>query len=136
MMSVAAEVFKTHTHTHTHTHTDLLTEDEVTAFFSESLLMKDFSHAHILCLLGVCFDTPDFSPYIIMPFMANGNMKDYLKGKRVHVTDIDTYPEVCVEHVHVQCTASHCQPHLLAKPTYKCCCHSKIKLSRIIINSI
>jgi len=78
---------------------NLLTEEEVTAFFSESLLMKDFSHAHVLCLLGVCFDTPDSSPYIVLPFMANGNMKDYLKSKRVHVTDVDTYPEVCVGHL-------------------------------------
>jgi len=83
-------------HIHSHTHIDLLTEDEVTAFFSESFLMKDFSHAHILGLLGVCFDTPDSCPYIVMPFMTNGNMKSFLKSKRVHVIDVDTYPEVCV----------------------------------------
>ena len=57
--------------------------------------MKDFSHTHILGLLGVCFDSPDLSPYIVLPFMANGNMKDYLKSKRVHIMDVDTYPEVC-----------------------------------------
>ena len=91
----------TYTHnTYTHipltvTHTDLVSEDEVKDFFAESLVMKDFSHTHILGLLGVCFDSPDFSPYIVLPFMANGNMKDYLKSKRVHVMDVDTYPEVC-----------------------------------------
>ena len=79
---------------HTQTHTDLVSEDEVKAFFAESLIMKDFSHTHILGLLGVCFDTPDSTPYIVLPFMANGNMKDYLKSKRVHVMDVDTYPEV------------------------------------------
>ena len=93
----------THTHAYTHTHTclhphkcaDLVSEDEVKAFFAESLIMKDFSHTHILGLLGVCFDSPDLSPYIVLPFMANGNMKDYLKSKRVHIMDVDTYPEVC-----------------------------------------
>ena len=85
------------THTHTLSHIDLVSEDEVKAFFAESLIMKDFSHTHILGLLGVCFDTPNSTPYIVLPFMANGNMKDYLKSKRVHITDVDTYPQVRVD---------------------------------------
>ena len=59
--------------------------------------MKDFDHPNILGLLGVCLDAPDGYPYIILPFMVNGNLKDYLKSKRVHITDVDTYPKVyCV----------------------------------------
>ena len=102
----------TYTHnTYTHipltvTHTDLVSEDEVKDFFAESLVMKDFSHTHILGLLGVCFDSPDLSPYIVLPFMANGNMKDYLKSKRVHVMDVDTYPEVCEKHNQAFLTAT------------------------------
>jgi len=89
----------TYTHTkHIFTHTDLVSEDEVKGFFAESLIMKDFSHTHILGLLGMCLDSPDFSPCIVLPFMANGSMKDYLKSKRVHVMDVDTYPEVCEMH--------------------------------------
>ena len=56
--------------------------------------MKDFKHPNVLSLTGICFDTPDGIPYILLPYMANGSLKDYLKRKRVHVTDVDTFPEV------------------------------------------
>ena len=56
--------------------------------------MKDFKHSNILGLTGVCFDTPDGMPYILLPYMANGSLKDYLKGKRTHVTNVDILPEV------------------------------------------
>ena len=74
--------------------TDLASRNELEAFFAESLLMKDFQHPNILGLTGVCFDTPDGVPFIILPFMANGSLKDYLKRKRTHVTNVDTLPEV------------------------------------------
>ncbi len=66
--------------------------NEIESFLAESLLMKDFDHPNILGLAGVCF--ADGVPYIILPFMANGSLKDFLKNKRVHVTNIDTLPEV------------------------------------------
>ncbi len=56
--------------------------------------MKDFRHPNILELAGVCFDTPDGVPFIILPFMANGSLKDFLKKKRTHVINVDTLPEV------------------------------------------
>ena len=72
--------------------------DELNEFFTESLIMKDFNHPNVLGLTGVCFDTPDGYPYLILPFMVNGSLKEYLKKQRVHVTDVDTYPKVCVMH--------------------------------------
>ncbi len=56
--------------------------------------MKDFSHPNIIGLAGVCFDTLDGVPYILLPFMANGSLKDFLKKKRTHVTNVETLPEV------------------------------------------
>ncbi len=73
---------------------DLSSKNEIDSFLAESLLMKDFSHPNILGLAGVCFDTADGVPYILLPFMANGSVKDFLKKKRVHLTNIDTLPEV------------------------------------------
>ena len=73
--------------------TDLSSHEEVEAFFAESFVMKDFKHPNVLGLTGICFDTPDGIPYIILPYMENGSLKDYLKRKRVHVTDVDTIPE-------------------------------------------
>ncbi|XP_064389307.1 epidermal growth factor receptor-like isoform X3 [Halichondria panicea] len=69
---------------------NLSSKDELNAFLEESLLMKDFQHPNILGFFGVCFDTPDGAPYILLPYMANGNLKDYLKKKRTHVTNVDT----------------------------------------------
>ena len=69
-------------------------EDELSAFLAESLIMKDFKHPHVLGLEGVCFDTPDGSPYIILPFMSNGSVKTYLKERRVHPTNFDSCPTV------------------------------------------
>ena len=45
--------------------------------------MKDFHHPNVLGLLGVVFDTPNGIPYLILPFMKNGCLKDYLKSIRV-----------------------------------------------------
>ena len=74
--------------------TDIHSREQLTAFLAESLIMKDFNHPHILGLLGVCFNTPDGSPYIILPFMANGSVKTYLKEKRLHVLDVHSFPKV------------------------------------------
>ena len=62
--------------------------------------MKRFDHPNIVGLLGVSFDTPDGYPYLILPFMANGNIRDYLKDKRVHPTDITALPDVRVITLH------------------------------------
>ena len=69
-------------------------EEQLHGFLEESVTMKDFNHPHILGLLGVCFDAPDGSPYLVLPFMANGSVKTYLKERRVHPTNFDKYPVV------------------------------------------
>jgi len=43
--------------------------------------MEQFHHPHVISLLGVCLDSgPGVS--IVMPFMANGSLLDYLKKER------------------------------------------------------
>ena len=74
--------------------TDLSSQEQLKEFFSESLIMKDFEHPNVLGLVGVCFDSPDGFPCIILPYMAQGNLRSYLKSRRVHVTDVHTLPEV------------------------------------------
>ena len=58
--------------------------------------MKRFDHPNIVGLLGVCFDTPDGYPYLILPYMVNGNVRDYLKDKRIHHTLTSALPDVSV----------------------------------------
>ena len=43
--------------------------------------MYEFNHPNVLKLTGVCMDGGS-SPYIIMPFMANGSLDAYLKKER------------------------------------------------------
>ena len=41
--------------------------------------MQDFNHPHIMPLIGVCYDT---GVGVVMPFMANGSVLQYLKKER------------------------------------------------------
>ncbi len=43
--------------------------------------MQEFNHPHVMSLIGVCLDAgPGVS--MVMPFMANGSLLDYLKKER------------------------------------------------------
>ena len=46
--------------------------------------MSKFDHPNVLTLKGVCLDGGP-APYIIMPFMANGNLLTYLKNNRTNL---------------------------------------------------
>lgn len=55
---------------------------------SEIIKMQDFQHTHVMSLIGVCLDAgPGVS--IVMPFMANGNLLDYLKRERSNLEPDD-----------------------------------------------
>ena len=73
-------------------------KDAQREFFSESLTMKDFDHPNVLGLIGVCLDSPNGIPYLVIPFMRNGSVKEYLKSNRAHATDFDTLPKVSFNH--------------------------------------
>ena len=77
-------------------HSIIDAEEDLESFLSESVVMKDFSHPNVLGLLGVVFDTPDGTPYLVLPFMENGNLKHYLKSKREKVHDVNTLPQVSI----------------------------------------
>ena len=48
--------------------------------------MLDFDHPNVLKLLGVCFDNQ--LPLIILPYMANGDLKNYLITARGEEDDM------------------------------------------------
>ena len=63
---------------------------------AESAIMKTFHHPNVLPLLGVCIDYDDEDVLkIVMPFMANGDLRTYLKDSRVSPNNTQEYPEVC-----------------------------------------
>ena len=47
--------------------------------------MIHFDHLHVMNLIGVCIDLAE-TPYIIMPYMANGSLLGYLKKERPNLT--------------------------------------------------
>ena len=47
--------------------------------------MKNFQHPNVLNVIGVSLDT-GVSPYIVMPYMANGSLLAYLKKERANLT--------------------------------------------------
>ena len=69
-------------------------DGELEEFFSETMIMKDFHHPNVLGLMGVVFDTPDGVPFLVLPYMELGNLKNFLKSKRVKVSNVNTLPKV------------------------------------------
>ena len=62
-------------------------------FMSESIVMMAFDHPNVLKLLGVCLDTADNLPILILPYMANGDLKSFLVDSRSTVNNTEL-PEV------------------------------------------
>ena len=53
-------------------------DDELQDLISESLKMKELRHPNVVNLLGVCLDAGP-APYIVLPYMANGDLLSYLR---------------------------------------------------------
>ena len=64
----------------------------------ETILMKDFDHPNVLNVLGVGInsDNENGLPFIVLPFMVNGDLKTYLKSKRQKPGVVDQLPKVCI----------------------------------------
>ena len=56
--------------------------------------MKDFDHPNVLSVLGVGFNPDSGLPFVVLPFMINGDLKTYLKSKRQKTATVDHLPEV------------------------------------------
>ena len=67
----------------------LFTASDVESMLAEITKMKDLHHPNVMSLIGVCLDAgPGVS--IVMPFMANGSLLDYLKKERDKIYLPDT----------------------------------------------
>ena len=62
----------------------LFTATDTESLVAEIIKMKDFQHSNVMSLIGVCLDAgPGVS--IVMPFMTNGSLLDYLKRERNNI---------------------------------------------------
>ena len=74
--------------------------DAMKDLVAESAIMKTFHHPNVLPLLGVCIDYDDEDTLkIVIPFMANGDLKTYLKDSRLSPNNTREYPEVCMYYI-------------------------------------
>lgn len=55
-------------------------QEAIESFLAEGVIMKDFNHPHILRLLGMSIDERG-NPMVILPYMANGDLRSYVKDK-------------------------------------------------------
>ena len=56
--------------------------------------MKAFKHPNVVELIGMCLDSPDGFPLMILPLYPNGNLKTYLQKRRGFSPFVTTLPEV------------------------------------------
>ena len=62
---------------------------------AESSIMKNFDHPNVLPLLGIRVDYDDEDVLkVVIPFMANGDLKTFLKNKRVAPSNTHEYSKV------------------------------------------
>ena len=77
-------------------------DDDLQDFIQESLKMKGLNHSHVMNLIGICLDAGP-APYIVMPFMGNGDLLSYLKKHREKLlvsTEVDNdevYHPLCLK---------------------------------------
>lgn len=55
---------------------DECTADDISAFINELLRMREFNHHNVLNMIGMMLK--DNQPYAVLPFMANGDLKEYI----------------------------------------------------------
>ena len=78
-------------------HAGLFSLSDVQSMVCEVNKMQDFDHPHVMSLIGVCLDAgPGIA--IVMPYMANGSLFDYLKRERnnLELDDDCEIDQVCV----------------------------------------
>ena len=56
--------------------------------------MKAFKHPNVVELIGMCLDSPDGFPLMILPLYPNGNLKIHLQKRRGFSPFVTTLPEV------------------------------------------
>ncbi len=72
---------------------------------SEVTKMHDLAHPNVMTLLGGCFHA-DQGPSIVMPYMANGSLLDYLKKERERL-DVDYEAELDTVNIYSLLKQSH-----------------------------
>ena len=63
-------------------------------FFDECYQMKAFKNPIVVELIGICLDSPDGFPLMILPLFPDGNLKTYLQRSTGFSSTVTVLPEV------------------------------------------
>ena len=77
--------------------TALFSTNDLKMLAKEVSTMLSFEHSNVMSLIGVCIDGE--MPLLIMPFMSNGSVLDFIKRRKVEflLTSNATQQEVLVQ---------------------------------------
>ena len=75
--------------------------------------MKELCHPNVMNLLGVCLDAGP-TPYIVLPFMENGDLLSYITKHRksLLVTECDDIEKVLVHPINSTFDACMCKKNI------------------------
>jgi len=71
-------------------------QERADALLDEALCMKNLDHSNILTLIGVCMDEAS-TPWIVMPYMANGSLLVHLRKTHNNYVLVDSHDQVLVK---------------------------------------
>ncbi|KAK3609539.1 hypothetical protein CHS0354_007345 [Potamilus streckersoni] len=54
---------------------------DIDSFLSEAMIMKDFHHANVLQLIGICLGLDDM-PLVVLPFMKHGDVLSFIRNEK------------------------------------------------------
>ena len=77
----------------------------IASLVDEIVRMKDFQHLNVLTLMGVALDNRN-SPCLVMPYMSNGSLVEYLRRESVReelLMKADAEEEFVVSPVQYEC---------------------------------
>ncbi len=70
------------------------TSDDISAFMDEVMRMKGFTHRNVLTIIGLVFN--ENQPYVVLPYMENGNLKSFLADP-----DRVSQLHICTDNYHI-----------------------------------
>ena len=70
--------------------------EDMKSFLLECSKISQLHHPNVLGLVGICFE--DNTPFMLLPYMANGDLKQFLLSRRVSEEDVTVYPEVTMDY--------------------------------------
>ena len=89
--------------------------------------MSQLSHPNVMSVVGVCLSTTQ-GPSIVMPYMANGSLLDYLKRERKNLyLEFDADTDTVSTHTTLRLVRPYMHVSMASKKNYHWCTKHNFK---------